>query len=122
MIREGTGELNHMHRKLMLGFVLTLLLVILLSLYWLGESQRMAVAAEQHQTIWAANCARCHGDNGEGGFGPALNNEMYLYDHSDAELGLKITEGKPPRMPVFEKRLTELEVKRLMRFIRRWQH
>ena len=29
--------------------------------------------------LFLANCARCHGDQGQGGIGPPLNNQGKLY-------------------------------------------
>ena len=34
---------------------------------------------ERGYNIYEANCARCHGANGEGGIGPALNRQDKLF-------------------------------------------
>jgi len=36
---------------------------------------------ERGYNLYEANCARCHGVNGEGGIGPALNSQDKLYAH-----------------------------------------
>jgi mono/diheme cytochrome c family protein/plastocyanin len=36
---------------------------------------------ERGYNIFQANCARCHGANGEGGIGPILNSQEKLYQH-----------------------------------------
>jgi hypothetical protein len=35
--------------------------------------------------LYIANCARCHGDNGQGGIGPPLNNQPKLYNALTAD-------------------------------------
>ena len=36
---------------------------------------------ERGYNLYEANCARCHGDNGEGGIGPVLNDQAKLFAH-----------------------------------------
>ena len=38
-------------------------------------------AVERGYNIYQANCARCHGAQGEGGIGPILNDQMKLFTH-----------------------------------------
>jgi mono/diheme cytochrome c family protein/plastocyanin len=45
-----------------------------------GEEQQV-VAVERGYNLYQANCARCHGPNGEGGLGPVLNSQEKLYQH-----------------------------------------
>jgi hypothetical protein len=55
----------------------------------LGVAPRMSAAAEDQQVtavergydLFQANCATCHGVNGEGGKGPELNRQDKLYAH-----------------------------------------
>jgi mono/diheme cytochrome c family protein/plastocyanin len=42
---------------------------------------QQVTAVEQGYNLFQANCARCHGVNGEGGIGPVLNDQMKLFDH-----------------------------------------
>jgi mono/diheme cytochrome c family protein/plastocyanin len=44
------------------------------------ESQQVT-AVERGYNLFEANCARCHGVNGEGGIGPTLNRQDKLYQH-----------------------------------------
>jgi mono/diheme cytochrome c family protein/plastocyanin len=45
------------------------------------ESLQAVVAVERGYNLYQANCARCHGVNGEGGQGPILNDQMKLFSH-----------------------------------------
>ena len=38
-------------------------------------------SVERGYNLFEANCARCHGTNGEGGIGPVLNDQVKLFDH-----------------------------------------
>jgi len=80
----------------MAAFLAALFLVLFIPLYWiydiglpfLGMGGRME--AEQNtqyvtdvargHALYLANCARCHGDNGQGGIGPPLNDQGKLYN------------------------------------------
>lgn len=80
----------------MVAFLGALLLVLFIPLYWLydiglpvfGVDGRLENEADaQYVTdvsrgyaLYLANCARCHGNNGEGGVGPGLNDQMKLYN------------------------------------------
>jgi mono/diheme cytochrome c family protein/plastocyanin len=44
-------------------------------------SVQQVTAVEQGYNLFQANCARCHGVNGQGGIGPVLNDQMKLFDH-----------------------------------------
>jgi mono/diheme cytochrome c family protein len=67
--------------------------------------------------LYAANCARCHGDELEGGIGPALGPGGHAHGHSDAELIAIVTDGKND-MPAFADKLTEQQISDLIAFIR----
>ena len=43
------------------------------------ESLQAVIAVERGYNLYQANCARCHGVNGEGGQGPVLNDQMKLF-------------------------------------------
>ncbi len=44
------------------------------------EAQQVT-SIERGYNIYQANCARCHGPNGEGGIGPTLNSQVKLFAH-----------------------------------------
>jgi mono/diheme cytochrome c family protein/plastocyanin len=77
-----------------LGMVIVALFVIIYYFYELGtpiantkprlEAQdelQQVTAIERGYNLYQANCARCHGANGEGGIGPVLNDQMRLFSH-----------------------------------------
>jgi mono/diheme cytochrome c family protein/plastocyanin len=81
-----------------LGVVITALFVIIYYFYELGtpivetkprlEAQdelQQVTAIERGYNLYQANCARCHGANGEGGIGPVLNDQMKLFSHLDEQ-------------------------------------
>jgi mono/diheme cytochrome c family protein len=80
----------------MVAFLGVLLIVLFIPLYWLydiglpvvGYDGRLAANEDaQYVTdvsrgyaLYLANCARCHGNTGEGGVGPVLNDQGKLYN------------------------------------------
>ena len=79
-----------------IAFLATLIFVVFIPLYWLydiglpvlGVDARLDKEANaQYVTdvkrgyaLFLANCARCHGNNGEGGVGPPLNDQAKLFN------------------------------------------
>ncbi|MAO82476.1 MAG: hypothetical protein CMH50_01130 [Myxococcales bacterium] len=72
--------------------------------------------------LYAANCAYCHGAEGEGVTALSLNNPWFLEQASDAFIRYAIAEGRPgTTMPAFQDRLTDEELNDLTALIRGWQ-
>jgi mono/diheme cytochrome c family protein len=46
-----------------------------------AADQQQVTAIERGYNVYQANCAQCHGVNGEGGKGPTLNRQDKLYAH-----------------------------------------
>jgi mono/diheme cytochrome c family protein len=80
----------------MVAFLAVLIFILFIPIYWLydiglpvlGIEGRLQKEADQQYVtdvsrgyaLFLANCARCHGNNGEGGVGPPLNDQMKLYN------------------------------------------
>jgi mono/diheme cytochrome c family protein len=83
-----------LRRWLVAGIVIGALLVAAFPVYRAVESSRRDVAlAEQQaaeiragQDLWGANCASCHGENGEGVDAPALNAEEFFAQATDQQV------------------------------------
>jgi cytochrome c oxidase cbb3-type subunit 3 len=77
-------------------------------------------AAARGATVFAEQCTACHGENGEGirelG-GPKLNDAIWLYGGSHAEIAAQITNPKQGRMPAWGGRLGDLGVKQLALYV-----
>ena len=83
------------------AFLAVVIVVLFVALYWfyelggpLGITQsRLSAEADAQQVtsvergynIFQANCARCHGAQGQGGVGPILNDQEKLYQHLNAD-------------------------------------
>ncbi len=79
------------------GFLAVVVVILFVSLYWfyelgapLGISQsrlsqeidaQQVTMVERGYNVYEANCARCHGEQGEGGVGPVLNSQDKLFEH-----------------------------------------
>ena len=67
------------------------------------------------KSIYAKNCASCHGENGKGGLGPALKGSA----KSDAELFAIISKGiEANGMPAFSGSLDEQKIWKLVTLIK----
>lgn len=83
------------------AFLTIVIVVLFVALYWfyelggpLGLTQsrleaeadaQQVTSVERGYNIFQANCARCHGDDGQGGAGPILNSQEKLYQHLNAD-------------------------------------
>jgi len=81
---------------------LAALTVILLLVAQPSEASGAAPDLGEGATVFASNCAGCHGSDGSGGVGPALVGEDVLARF--------VSVGVPGRMPGFETRLTPEEI------------
>ena len=73
--------------------------------------------------LFAANCSRCHGPEGQGTpRAPALNVKLFLTDTSDLAIQQIVTNGVPgTAMPVWGDRMTESEIQAIVGLIRQWE-
>ena len=77
-------------------------------------------AAARGKTVFAENCTSCHGENGEGmqDLGsPALNDAIWLYGASLAEIEAQVANPKHGVMPAWGGRLDETTIKMLTVYV-----
>jgi mono/diheme cytochrome c family protein len=77
---------------------------------------------------YASSCAGCHGARGEGGEGPALNNQVLLAAATDTYLVETIARGRRGTAmegfltpSVVRPALTRAEIEAIVSFIRSWE-
>ena len=131
------------------GFLAAVIVILFVAIYWfyelgapLGLTQprigvdgaelaaQQVTAVERGYNVYEANCARCHGEEGEGGIGPVLNRQDKLFAHlSEAylrnilEVGGRYACGDPESlMPVWADTkggpLNYRQIEELIAFIR----
>jgi mono/diheme cytochrome c family protein len=70
--------------------------------------------------VWAAKCAECHGDEGEGGEGPLLNSGPYLRWADDPYLAVRIDGHRGARARSLIGSLSEDDLEALLDHMRNW--
>jgi mono/diheme cytochrome c family protein/plastocyanin len=78
------------------GFLGVVVIALFIAVYWFYElapigftqsrldsetAAQQVTAVERGYDLYQANCARCHGPNGQGGIGPTLNRQDKLFAH-----------------------------------------
>ncbi len=91
-----------------------------------SRTAQAASLAEKGEDVWGFNCASCHGLNGEGGIGPALNSEQFLQSATDDQSRTLIAVGIPgSQMSAYSLDyggpLTSEQIKSVVTFIRSWE-
>lgn len=77
--------------------------------------------AADGKELYLKNCASCHGAEGEGGKGPALNKQGLLIMASEIYFVRSIFYGRPTRGCPSRKDLSKEEVLSIASFIKGWQ-
>ena len=75
---------------------------------------------EAGRTLFAENCAACHGDAGKGNRelgAPDLTDAITLYVHSEADIASQVRSPKHGVMPAWDARLGEVSVKELAVYV-----
>ncbi len=71
------------------------------------------------KTVYATQCASCHGDRGQGGTGTALANPVFLATASDSFLRHTVERGRSGTpMPAFGGSLSKAEIDGVVAFLR----
>ncbi|MGH6760289.1 MAG: cytochrome-c oxidase, cbb3-type subunit III [Phyllobacterium sp.] len=86
----------------------------------LSGTPRDPALVPEGQTVFAENCAACHGDNAKGGkeFGaPDLTDAIWFYGAGEAAIAQQIRNPKHGMMPAWGKRLGESTVKQLAIYV-----
>ncbi len=122
------------NRVMLLGVGLLAALVLAFPLYRLVEPSNrdqarelnLASLEEQGSSLFQLNCSACHGLNGEGGIGPALNSQQFLQASTTAQTELLISVGVPgTQMSAYSLDhggpLTSEQIRSLALFIRSWE-
>jgi len=84
--------------------------------------------ADDGQRLYAANCASCHGPQGEGKEGPQLHNQVLLTHATDRYLVETVRRGRRgTSMPGFanpgsaHRQLADAEIEAIVTFLRTWE-
>lgn len=117
-----------------IALVLTLAILTSFQVYILREPTRIAadeardklLAVSAGRSLFADNCAICHGENGEGADGPALNDRQFLAETHDDVMFNLISSGVPgSEMPAWNQAhggpFTDQQVRQIVAFIRSWE-
>ena len=91
------------NRVMLIGAALLVAMAAVFPLYrWFEPTNRedariehLDSLAESGEQLWSINCASCHGLNGEGGIGPALNSEQFLQAANNEQIETFVAVGVP---------------------------
>lgn len=104
MVYDADEELDASTNRVMVyGVVLLFAMAAIFPLYRFTEPANRAESREAHlnslaesgEALWSLNCSSCHGLNGEGGIGPALNSKQFLQAATDEQIETFIAVGLP---------------------------
>ena len=75
----------------------------------------------QGELVYEENCVACHGENGQGYIGPALNGSAHSWHHPDPLLVSFIRDGIPgTQMPAQRDNLTDEEIDAVISYMKSW--
>lgn len=92
--------------------------IILIALPFAAAAQNSAGEGDIRE-LYDTNCASCHGDDGAGGAGQPLTDDVWLNGSSDADIARSIRDGIPDMgMPGWSEFLDEKQIRAMVIFIR----
>jgi len=119
---------------MLFGVGVMAVLLLAFAVYFPLENNKRALAKtdlvdariEAGQALFSKNCAACHGANGEGLIGPALNSKQFLGSVTDDQIESIISTGVPgSQMSAYSQEyfgpLTSEEIGSLAAFLRSWE-
>lgn len=76
-------------------------------------------AADAAADVFKSKCAMCHGPDGKGKMAGTKDlGSAEVQKASDADLTATITNGKPPKMPAYKGKLTDEQIKEMVKYVR----
>ncbi len=76
-------------------------------------------AADDAADVYKSKCAMCHGPDGKGKMAGTKDlGSAEVQKMSDADLTATLTNGKPPKMPAYKGKLTDDQIKSLVKYVR----
>ena len=90
------------------------------------RAAQLEFLAAQGSDLYASNCSSCHGIDGEGGIGPALNSQQFLEAANNEQISALIAVGVPgSQMSAYSQDfagpLTSEQIKAITTFMRSWE-
>lgn len=91
-----------------------------------AREENLQSLAESGEHLYSLSCASCHGLNGEGGIGPALNSKQFLQSAGNEQIETFIAVGVPGTQMSgysqdFAGPLTSEQIKGITVFLRTWE-
>ena len=76
-------------------------------------------AADAAADLFKSKCAMCHGPDGKGKMAGTKDlGSAEVQKASDPDLIATVTNGKPPKMPAYKGKLTDDQIKDLVKYVR----
>lgn len=76
-------------------------------------------AADEAADVYKSKCAMCHGPDGKGKMAGTKDlGSAEVQKMSDADLTATLNSGKPPKMPAYKGKLTDDQIKSLVKYVR----
>ncbi len=89
--------------------------IVLTKITKVGEVAKEINASE----IYKTNCAKCHGETGEGVEDKGISFlKGHALDHTEEDFIKRVTNGKDDEMPAFKDKLSEEEIAEVVKYVR----